>query len=83
LEKWAVIGGTILSYFGVFCAAVIALGTLYLGFQLIRDQHTIPGSILGTAGLGGLITAFIYGTRSRKEERQQRDQRNRELIRKK
>lgn len=83
IEKWAVIGGTILSYFGVLCAAIIAFGTLYFGFQLIRDQHTIPGSIFGTAGLGGLVIAFIYGTRSRKEERQQRDQRNRALIQQK
>jgi uncharacterized membrane protein len=80
IEKWAVIGGTMLSYFGVLCAAVIALGTLYVGSQLILNGYIISGSTLGGGGLVGLVTAFIYGTRSRKEERQQREQRNRELI---
>jgi len=83
IEKWAIIGGTILSYFGVSCAAIIAIGTLYFGSQLISGGHTIPGSILSGSGLVGLVTAFIYGTRSRREERQQRDQRNKELIRQK
>lgn len=81
IEKWAVIGGTILSYFGVFCAACIALGALYFGSTLVQNGHTISGSILGGGGLTGLVAAFIYGTRSRREERKQRDQRNKELIR--
>lgn len=83
IEKWAVIGGTILSYFGVFCAGIIALATLYLGSQLIRGGHVVPGSIFAGSGLIGLVTAFIYGTRSRKDERSRRDQQNRELIRQK
>jgi uncharacterized membrane protein len=80
IEKWAVIGGTILSYFGVLCAGIIALGTLYLGSQVIREGHVISGSIFAGSGLVGLVTAFIYGTRARKEERLRRDQQNRELI---
>jgi len=83
IEKWVIVGGTILSYFGVACAAVIAMGTLYFGSQLISGGHTIPGSILSGSGLVGLVTAFIYGTRSRREERRQKDQRNKELIQKK
>jgi len=83
IEKWAVIGGTILSHFGVACAMIIVLGTLYFGSQLIREGHTISGSIFAGSGLLGLVTAFIYGTRSRREERKLRDQRNRELIRQK
>ena len=81
IEKWAVVGGTILSYLGVLCAAGIALGALYIGSELIQNGHVIPGSVLGGGGLTGLVAAFIYGTRSRKEERDRRDQRNRELIR--
>ena len=81
IEKQAVIGGTILSYFGVFCAACIALGALYFGYKLIENGHTTPGAILGGGGLTGLVAAFIYGTRSRREERERRDQKNRELTR--
>lgn len=81
IEKWAVIGGTILSYFGVLCAACIALAALYLGYRLIKAGQVIPGAVLGGGGLTGLVTAFIYGTRSRREERQQRERQNRELVR--
>jgi len=80
IEKWAVIGGTILSYFGVFCALIIALATLYFGSQLIYAGHVISGSIFAGTGLIGLVTAFIYGTRSRRVERQEKAQRNKELI---
>lgn len=80
IEKWAVIGGTILSYFGVLCAACIALGALYFGTKLIQNGYVISGSVLGGGGLTGLVAAFIYGTRSRREERQQRERQHRELI---
>lgn len=81
IEKWAVIGGTVLSYFGVLCALLIAYGTLHFGSQLILENHVISGSIFSGIGLVSLVTAFIYGTRSRKEERLQRDQQNKELLR--
>ena len=81
VEKWVVIGGTILSYFGVLCAAGIAFGALYFGSKLIQNGYVISGSVLGGGGLTGLVATFIYGTRSRREERLRRDQRNKELIR--
>lgn len=83
IEKWAVIGGTILSYFGVLCALIIALFTLYFGSQLILKGYVVAGSIFAGSGLVGLVTAFIYGTRSRREERHRRDQQNRELTQQK
>lgn len=81
IEKWSVIGGTILAYFGVLCAGVIAVTTLYLGSQLIHEGHYVSGSIFAGSGLVGLVMAFIYGTRSRRDERARRDQRNKELTR--
>jgi uncharacterized membrane protein len=81
IEKWAVIGGTILSYVGVVCACVIALFVSYYGYQLISSNHVISGTIFAGFGLTGLVGAFIYGTRSRREERVRRDQQNRELTR--
>lgn len=83
LERWAVIGGTILSYFGVLCALIIALCTLYFGSQLVLNNHPVEGSIFAGVGLVGLVTAFIYGTRSRREERQRREQQNRDLTQQK
>ena len=72
IEKWAVIGGTILAYFGVKCAAVIAICTLFYGSKLILAGHVVSGTIFGGIGLVGIVGAFIYGTRSRKEERLQK-----------
>ena len=45
IEKWAIVGGTILSYVGVLCAACIALGALYFGSRLIENGHVISGSV--------------------------------------
>lgn len=74
VERWAVIGGTILSFFGVFCALIISLYILYLGYNLIIKGQVIPGSLFAGFGLTGLVAAFIYGTRSRREERLRRGQ---------
>ncbi len=83
IERWAVIGGTVLSYFGVLCALVIALYTLYLGSKLIHGGNVVSGSIFASSGLIGLVTAFIYGTRARREERLRRDQINKEITQQK
>lgn len=81
LESWTVIGGTILSYVGVVCALLIeATATLYFAYVVIHEGHLIPGSIIGGGGIVALVGAFIYGTRSRKEERLERNRQNRELI---
>jgi uncharacterized membrane protein len=74
LEKWAVIGGTILSYVGVFIAGAIALFVSYYGYLLILNGYAIPGTIFSGVGLVGLVSAFIYGTRSRREERERKYQ---------
>lgn len=76
LEKWAIIGGTVLSHFGVVCACIIALVVSYYGYLLILRGYTITGTIFSGVGLVGLVVAFIYGTRSRKEERLKKHQPN-------
>lgn len=34
--------------------------------------HQIGGSIIGGGGLTGLVSVFVYGSRSRRKEREQR-----------
>jgi hypothetical protein len=80
LEKWAVIGGTLLSYIGVACAFILGLYSLYEGANLIRAGYEIGGTIFSGAGLSSLLTAFIYGTRSRREERKKREEKNRAIA---
>jgi hypothetical protein len=60
IEKWAIVGGTILSYIGVLCAAVIAIGALYIGSDLIKSGHVIPGSVLGGSHGVGPRQAFDF-----------------------
>ena len=81
IEKWAVISGSLLSPLGVICALIIALAGLYFGYYLIQGGRVLEGSIFAGGGVGSTVIAFIYGTRSRKEERLRRDQQNKDLIR--
>jgi uncharacterized membrane protein len=76
IEKWAVIGGTALAYVGVFAALAISLCVLYFSYMLMSAGHAIAGTILSGGSLGGLVYSFIYGTRSRREERLQKEQRS-------
>lgn len=81
LEKWAVLGGTVLSFCGLICALMISLFALYAGYSLIQSGHDVAGTIFGGAGLIGLVSVFIYGTQSRRKERQKKDIANRKLTR--
>ena len=76
LEKWAIKGGTILSFVGVVAALIISLAVLYFSYILMQAGHTINGTILTGIGLGGLVYSFIYGTRARKEELIRKDQKS-------
>ena len=83
IEKWAVIGGTVLAYFGVICALIIALAALYGGYLLIMADHDVAGTIFGGVGLAGLVWVFIHGTKLRQEERIRKDRENKNLIKRK
>jgi hypothetical protein len=80
IEKWAVIGGTVLAHVGVACALVVGLGSFYFSYLIIHEGHVIPGSLIGGGGMAALVGTFIYGTRSRKQERIEKDRMNKELI---
>lgn len=80
IETWAVIGGTVLAHCGVLCALIVGLATLYFSYLIIHEGHVIPGSLIGSGGIAALVGAFIYGTRSRKQERIEKDRKNKDLI---
>jgi uncharacterized membrane protein len=58
------------SLLGIVCAFVLGLVTVVTGAVVVVMGHTWPGTILGSAGLVGLVSAFIYGTRERRKERE-------------
>lgn len=68
------------AYLGVACAFVISMTVILTGFYLVLHGQSIPGTIFTGLGLASLAGTFIYGTQSRKEERQRRDEKNLALV---
>ena len=60
------------SILGVLFGFIIALTALALSAFSIYLGHAVEGTIIGTGGLSGLASVFVYGTRSRKKEREER-----------
>jgi len=58
------------SLLGVVFAFILGLTAIVAGVIVVFTGHSWPGTILGSAGLVGLVSAFIYGTRERRKERE-------------
>ena len=70
LEKKALDTDSRNSLLGVIFAFILGLLTIVAGVIVILTGHSWPGTILGSAGLVGLVSVFIYGTRERRKERE-------------
>lgn len=57
------------SWAGLASAFVITMTSLGLGAYLILNGHPVAGSVFGGSSIAGVVTAFIYGTATRKSER--------------
>lgn len=57
---------------GLTAGFVVALAGLGTAFFLVDRGHEIPGMTIGGIDLAGLVTAFVYGTVSRRSERGKR-----------
>jgi uncharacterized membrane protein len=57
---------------GVIFAFILAKMTLIIDWHCIYTNKNILGTVIGGAGITGVITAFIYGTRSNRLERQRK-----------
>ena len=55
---------------GIIAAFVLGMTTVIVGGIAVVEGHSIPGAFLGSAGLGGIVYSFIYGTRERRKERE-------------
>ena len=58
---------------GINCGFIIALTTVIAGTFTIWGGHVWSGAIVGSAGSVGIVSAFIYGTRSNRKEREQKE----------
>ncbi len=80
LEKRVIDADVRRAYLGVVCAFIITMTVISSGFYLVLNNHSIAGTIFTGLGLAGLAGTFIYGTQTRKEERQRREQKNKALL---
>jgi uncharacterized membrane protein len=73
LEKQVIKSDIRNSVFGIISALIISLATLFIAFSAIKLNQQFAGAIISTLGISGLVTTFIYGTQSRRNERESRN----------
>lgn len=74
LESTVVKGDSKRANNGLVAGAIIAILFLAGAIFLIYNGHDWAGATLGTANIVGLVGVFIYGTKSRRSERSQKQQ---------
>ena len=72
LEKQALSTDSRNSTLGIFCALLISIGVLSLAGYAINLNQRVAASLISAIGIGSLVGTFIYGTRSRRNERDSR-----------
>lgn len=50
---------------GQVCALIITLAALAGGVYTAIQGHEIAGGVIGVGGIGGIVTTFVFGRRSR------------------
>ncbi|PXV85105.1 putative membrane protein [Lachnotalea glycerini] len=68
IEKRIVKSGVNDSKLGIIFGFIIGLAALIVSLVLGLNGRTIASSLLGVSGLVGLVSVFIYGTRSNGNE---------------
>jgi uncharacterized membrane protein len=69
LEKVVIKSDSRNSLLGLIFGLIVGLAGMGCGVFCIINGHQIGGGILGGTTIVGLVSAFIYGSRSRKQER--------------
>ena len=75
LEKKVIEGRIKDSRMGVIFAFVIGMTALVCGAAVVVKGYSAEGLTIGGAGIIGLVSVFIYGTRANRKERQEKDMR--------
>jgi len=57
---------------GLFCGLIIGLTSVIGGVLCVLQGHDTGGSIIGGVGLTSLVSVFVYGSRERRKERENR-----------
>ncbi|MDP3062320.1 MAG: hypothetical protein Q8O40_03755, partial [Chloroflexota bacterium] len=59
---------------GLVAGLIVALVGLIVSLLMVVMGNAVAGAVVGSLDLGGLVAMFVYGTVSRRSERQQRAQ---------
>lgn len=74
MERRAIGGDTGRANLGLAAGFVIALAFLFASYKMIMGGHEIAGGVMGSIDLVSLVSAFIYGSVSRRNERLEKNQ---------
>lgn len=83
LERIVIKGDDRRANWGLVTGYSIGVLIIVLSFILILYGHGMEGTVLGTIDLVSLVGVFVYGRRSRVQELARRDQKNKNLTRRK
>jgi uncharacterized membrane protein len=69
LERIVIEGDSRRAYLGLGSAFTVAMTVIYLSYQLAMQGHGEASAVVLVADLAALVSVFVYGTSSRKQER--------------
>jgi hypothetical protein len=72
LESRVINGDVTRANWGLACGVFITICMLACGTFLIYTGHDGAGATIVTIDVGGMIGVFAYGTRSRRQEREEK-----------
>jgi uncharacterized membrane protein len=70
LEKTTVHGELTRSYLGLGSGTIVSLAMIAGGVYCVMNGHDTAGATIVTANLAAVVGVFVYGTRSRRKERE-------------
>jgi len=83
LEQTVIKGDDKRANWGLVTGFAMGIVIIVLSFILILKGHDKAGMVLGGIDLMSLVGVFVYGRRSRSQELQRREQKNKALARRK
>jgi hypothetical protein len=60
------------SNWGLVAGFIVAVAGLLIAFLMVDRGNAVAGVVVGSLDLAGLVAIFVYGTVSRRSERQER-----------
>jgi uncharacterized membrane protein len=72
IERIVITSDTKNARLGLHYGLIIGLAAVVGGVLCIMNGYEVSGSIVGGTGLTGLVGVFVYGSRQRRKEREER-----------